>query len=109
MASAALSGTPLLDGNQQSLLALLQQCQDALHVLEGQAGLRGDLLCGVALIPQLLDAGQQFQRPPLAPRDVLGQAHDEGVFVVATITSAGMLVSPKDLNALSRPSPQISR
>ena len=70
-----------LDGHQQALFTLLQQCQHALDILESQPGLCGDLLGGVAGITQLLDARQQFQWTPLAPRNVLGQAHDEGVFV----------------------------
>ena len=66
------------DGHQEPFLPVLQQVQNALDILGAQAGLLRDGLLVVALIPQLLDPGQQFQRAELAPCDVLRQAHDEG-------------------------------
>jgi hypothetical protein len=70
------------DGHQEPFLPVLEQIQDALDILRAQAGLLRDGFLVVALIPQLLDAGQQFQGAEFAPGDVLREAHDEGRFVV---------------------------
>lgn len=72
----------ILDGNQQALLSLLEQRQDADDILVGEACLGGDVLRAVSFIEQLLDTRQDFQRATLATGDVLGQAHDEGIFIV---------------------------
>ena len=53
-----------------------------MNVFLAQPGLFGNDFLVVALIAQLLDARQEFQRAEFAPCDVLRQAHDEGRFVV---------------------------
>ena len=73
--------TSTFNRNQQSLLAVLEQLQDAIDVVLAQPGFQSDSLFVIALVPQLLNARQQLQGSPLAAGDVFSQAHDETVFV----------------------------
>ena len=60
---------------------MLQQRQDAAHVFDREAGFCRNNFLVVAFVPQGLDAGQELQWSALAPSDVFGEAHDEGVLV----------------------------
>ena len=65
----------------QAFLPLVEQEDDVFDVFGRQARLLDDDLCAVATFAQHLDVGQDLQGTIAAPGDVLGQAHDEGVFV----------------------------
>jgi hypothetical protein len=74
---------PLLDGLQEPLLAAGQQLEDAADVGHVEVGLAGDL--GVAVTPLLErpDLPHQLHRGVLPAGQVLGQAHQQQVFLRA--------------------------
>ena len=66
-----------LHSNEQTLFPLLEQTQDTGHISRRQAGLGADFGWAIALVEQLPNAGENFQRAILATSDVFYEAHDE--------------------------------